>query len=992
MNEIFGIPTTSIMVVLSVLLVFCLLIAFWVALRRPVIFKMGVRNIPRRKAQTILIVVGLMLSTLIISAAMTTGDTLNNSANAEIYNILGHTDEIVVFSTDPDDANIVNAINYPIPDSTLGLVQEALAGNPDVDGVAPALLAFVPILNETTGLGEPEVSISGMRAEDMEAFGGLIAADGSTIDFSTVQDGQAVITKKMAEKLDASIGDTVTITWQGQPFSFTVADIARDQVIAGSVETGTPGMVVPLAELQQIFQAEGSYSAILISNRGGVRGAEDLSDNVVAALEPALAGQQLGIVTMKEDLVGFAEVLSNAFTSIFIVMGLFSMAVGVLLIVLIFSMLAAERRAEMGMARAVGARRLQLVQQFIAEGTGYALLSGLVGSALGVLISLGITNIMGRVLGDEITIEPLVRPQSLIIAYCLGVVITFLAVVVGSFRISRLNIVSAIRDLPDESSHRRRPRVLIFGILLTALGVLMSLGAGDSMMMFGTGMSLWPFGILLITRFFGIPSRLISTAAGLFIVVFWLLPDSLFNRIFGVYEGDMELFFVSGIFLVLGSTVVIVQNLDILLALTSRLGGLFRSKLPAVRTAVAYPGAARSRTGMTIAMFSLIIFSLVMMATINENLTQAFLSDRAAAGWTVRAQAGLTNPIDDFEAELQAQGIDTTNVTAVGAVDSPLLGATEARLVGADEWTTFGVYGMDESYISSTDWLFQDRAVGYDSDQAIIEALNSGQPVAVADSSIEFATGANGFTVPGLGAMLTYEGDQFVPFQVELLDPITGESTQVTIIGIIDSQLTSMIGLYAPRTVTDAIYHGNRGFTNFYLHLANGDDGQALANEIESSLLTKGVQAVSIQKELEDNQSTARSFLYLIQGFMGLGLVVGVAAIGVIAFRNVVERRQQIGVIRALGFRQSLVSLSFMIETAFVVLLGVLTGGGMGLMLARNLFSSGDISDGVMVDFTIPWDVVSVVLVLTLIAALLMTWIPARQASRISPAEALRYE
>jgi len=33
-----------------------------------------------------------------------------------------------------------------------------------------------------------------------------------------------------------------------------------------------------------------------------------------------------------------------------------------------------------------------------------------------------------------------------------------------------------------------------------------------------------------------------------------------------------------------------------------------------------------------------------------------------------------------------------------------------------------------------------------------------------------------------------------------------------------------------------------------------------------------------------------------------------------------------------------------------------------------------------------------VVLVLTLIAALLMTWIPARQASRISPAEALRYE
>ena len=118
----------------------------------------------------------------------------------------------------------------------------------------------------------------------------------------------------------------------------------------------------------------------------------------------------------------------------------------------------------------------------------------------------------------------------------------------------------------------------------------------------------------------------------------------------------------------------------------------------------------------------------------------------------------------------------------------------------------------------------------------------------------------------------------------------------------------------------------------------------------------------------------------------------GVAAVGVIAFRSVVERRQQIGVLRALGFRRDLVSLSFMIETAFVVLLGMLSGGGMGLLLARNLFQSDDFSDGASVDFTIPWPIIIVVLLSTIIAALLMTWIPARQAARIAPAEALRYE
>ena len=55
----------------------------------------------------------------------------------------------------------------------------------------------------------------------------------------------------------------------------------------------------------------------------------------------------------------------------------------------------------------------------------------------------------------------------------------------------------------------------------------------------------------------------------------------------------------------------------------------------------------------------------------------------------------------------------------------------------------------------------------------------------------------------------------------------------------------------------------------------------------------------------------------LLQGFMGLGLVVGIAA------RSVVERRQQIGVLRALGFQKEMVHLTFLLESSFVALLGI---------------------------------------------------------------------
>ena len=61
------------------------------------------------------------------------------------------------------------------------------------------------------------------------------------------------------------------------------------------------------------------------------------------------------------------------------------------------------------------------------------------------------------------------------------------------------------------------------------------------------------------------------------------------------------------------------------------------------------------------------------------------------------------------------------------------------------------------------------------------------------------------------------------------------------------------------------------------------------------------------------------------------------AAVGVIAFRSVVERRQQIGILRAIGYQRSMVSLSFMIETAFMVVLGVLSG----TILAGNTAAKG---------------------------------------------------
>src|SRR5690349_23819249 len=129
MNSLFGIPMSALAIALVAMLGVCLLFVLWVGWRRPVIFKLGLRNIPRRKAQTILIVVGLMLSTLIISAALGTGDTMDHSLGSEVYRLLGSTDELVVASQDVD-ADALAGFDQTFPASELSRIEGLLQDNP----------------------------------------------------------------------------------------------------------------------------------------------------------------------------------------------------------------------------------------------------------------------------------------------------------------------------------------------------------------------------------------------------------------------------------------------------------------------------------------------------------------------------------------------------------------------------------------------------------------------------------------------------------------------------------------------------------------------------------------------------------------------------------------------------------------------------------------------------------------------------------------------
>ena len=134
------------------------------------------------------------------------------------------------------------------------------------------------------------------------------------------------------------------------------------------------------------------------------------------------------------------------------------------------------------------------------------------------------------------------------------------------------------------------------------------------------------------------------------------------------------------------------------------------------------------------------------------------------------------------------------------------------------------------------------------------------------------------------------------------------------------------------------------------------------------------------------------AFQLLFEGFMGLGLIVGVAALGVIAFRTVVERRQQIGMLRAIGYTRRLIALSFFFESSFIALTGIVMGLVLGTALSYNLLTSPEFTEGAAIDFRLPWIRMFAIAGIAYVASALMTWVPARSASRVAAAEALRSE
>ena len=292
----------------------------------------------------------------------------------------------------------------------------------------------------------------------------------------------------------------------------------------------------------------------------------------------------------------------------------------------------------------IGTQRGHLVQTFLFEGAAYDLGAAALGAVLGVGVSLALVAGMGHAMASEsIDIVYSVKWPSIVIAYTLGVLLTFLVVAFSVWRVSVLNIVTAVRGLPDPPRRRGR-RAWLAGAAIFVLGVLFVVNGRTSAqaMPFLLGLSLLAIGVVPILRAFRVPDRVAYTFAGVAIVVVWLLPFRVVEAFVPGAQMDFSLWIVGGLLVVLGAVWTVIYNADLLTGATTAILGRVRSLSAVLRISMAYPLRNRLRTGMTLAMFTLVVFTLVVgITTPNSFIAAQDNATNFGGGFQVRA---MTSP------------------------------------------------------------------------------------------------------------------------------------------------------------------------------------------------------------------------------------------------------------------------------------------------------------------------------------------------------------
>ncbi|MFQ5637848.1 MAG: FtsX-like permease family protein [bacterium] len=178
-------------------------------------------------------------------------------------------------------------------------------------------------------------------------------------------------------------------------------------------------------------------------------------------------------------------------------------------------------------------------------------------------------------------------------------------------------------------------------------------------------------------------------------------------------------------------------------------------------------------------------------------------------------------------------------------------------------------------------------------------------------------------------------------------------------------------------------FPGRNGYAYFLIE-TDRDKIRQSVRILERTLKDYGFDAVTTAEKLANFQAIENTYLSTFQTLGGLGLLLGTLGLGIILIRNVIERRGELAIMRAFGFRRATLAGLVLAENGFLLVLGIFMGAVSALIaVAPHVLSASE---------QIPWQSLFFTLILVFLVGMIASAVAVLIALRVPLLPALKTE
>jgi putative ABC transport system permease protein len=688
----------------------------------------------------------------------------------------------------------------------------------------------------------------------------------------------------------------------------------------------TPKAFVNLAQGRSLWASRfGNTSSIRIPPREGMT-EQALSDVLLKEITP----KDLGFTFLPIKQMSLqAAAGTTPFAVLFLGFSMFIIAAALMLVLLLFKLGVDARAAEIGIVLAVGLQRSKARRMLLLEGALVSAIGALVGVAVGVGYAwLMLAGLKTWWLGAISTpfLKLFVSGESLAIGYISGVLVSLATIVWALRQMRRASVRRLLSGQADEGFlvKKRRRR---FAPWIAAAMIVGAVALGFS------GISLRDEA--QAGAFFG--------AGGLVLIAILLLVRDYLRADHG--------------------------------------GALVGGSGALARLAVRNGGRFPTRSTLTIGLMASACFLIVAVSAFQlDPPKNGPTLDSGDGGFALIAQSDQPIYQDLNSADARREvGFDanTDQLMAAAAANGPIV--YPLRVQRGDDASCLNLYqprqprvlGVNEEFIRRGGFAWAGSAAETDAEKQDPWQLLDGK---LTDDAVPVVLDQN----TALYSLHLYNG----PGEVFEIDSPRVGKIKLRVVGLLKNSI-----FQGDLIVSEAnflkLFPDVSGY-RYFLIAASEKETQPIAEALETQLGDYGFDTQTTGSRLAEFFAVQNTYLATFRSLGGLGLLLGTLGLATVQLRNVIERRRELALLRAAGFRRSRLATLVMFENAALLIGGLAAGIIAALVaLAPHLFIGGA---------GIPWASLAAMLAIVLVVGLLAGLAAVSAAVRAPILEALRGE